>query len=235
MGSRYLLIALLLVVSAGSFSLSVTRSSRASAPSLFPRKVAGAAMLPLLCSTSPAQPPSPPPPSESAPSEDLPSSFVAGTPYVKCGRCQATFNIDAKDLGKGKGRRIRCSVCEHSWFQAREKIFKLREGECSARQPLDFWLLLPALSSCAFVLHGMGIERGREREGERERKVLPLPSLASAEGRVVAEPRHCELRQPIGYLNHPSQLLSLSSLPLPCRLSFHHLSSPFLPLQAMKW
>ncbi|GMH62995.1 hypothetical protein TrRE_jg5922, partial [Triparma retinervis] len=49
--------------------------------------------------------------------------------YVNyCGRCQATFQIDPASLGRGKGKRLKCGVCEHSWFQSTDKLFKLKEG-----------------------------------------------------------------------------------------------------------
>jgi len=49
--------------------------------------------------------------------------------YVKCGRCQSTFAMRESDLGdEGRGRRVSCSVCEHSWFQTPEKLFNIRDG-----------------------------------------------------------------------------------------------------------
>jgi predicted Zn finger-like uncharacterized protein len=48
--------------------------------------------------------------------------------YVRCGRCATSFAIKAEDLGNGKGRRVECSVCTHSWFQSRDRLFTLNEG-----------------------------------------------------------------------------------------------------------
>lgn len=49
--------------------------------------------------------------------------------YAKCGRCQAAFAITAEDLGSsGKGCRVECNVCPHSWFQTRDKLFTVGEG-----------------------------------------------------------------------------------------------------------
>ncbi len=77
--------------------------------------------------------------------------------YVRCGRCATSFAITADDLGSGKGRyvenqmtcaskgtflfqklinffahhpnsRVECSVCSHSWFQSRDRLFTLNEG-----------------------------------------------------------------------------------------------------------
>lgn len=49
--------------------------------------------------------------------------------YVRCGRCSAAYALTPEDLGtKGKGRRVECSVCSHSWFQARDRLFNLNDG-----------------------------------------------------------------------------------------------------------
>lgn len=49
--------------------------------------------------------------------------------YVRCGRCGAAYALQPDDLGtRGKGRRVECSVCSHSWFQARDRLFDLKEG-----------------------------------------------------------------------------------------------------------
>ena len=43
--------------------------------------------------------------------------------YVKCGKCQSVYAIQEKDLGeKGRGRRLSCSVCQHSWFQSKDRL-----------------------------------------------------------------------------------------------------------------
>uniref|UniRef100_A0A6V2PYU0 RRM domain-containing protein n=1 Tax=Ditylum brightwellii TaxID=49249 RepID=A0A6V2PYU0_9STRA len=49
--------------------------------------------------------------------------------YARCGRCSTSFALTSEDLGdRGKGRRVECSVCGHSWYQARDKLFDIREG-----------------------------------------------------------------------------------------------------------
>jgi predicted Zn finger-like uncharacterized protein len=51
--------------------------------------------------------------------QDLPET------YVKCGRCQAVYAIKEEDLGpNGRGRRLSCSVCTHSWFQSKDRIMR---------------------------------------------------------------------------------------------------------------
>lgn len=49
---------------------------------------------------------------------EMPSS------YVRCGKCQTVFAMTAEDLG-GRGRRLECSVCDHSWFQASDRLLTL--------------------------------------------------------------------------------------------------------------
>jgi predicted Zn finger-like uncharacterized protein len=62
------------------------------------------------------------------------SDYGASQPYpetfVRCGKCQTNFAIAPSDLGgpKSKGRRLTCSVCDHTWFQSKERIMTIREG-----------------------------------------------------------------------------------------------------------
>lgn len=48
--------------------------------------------------------------------------------YVRCGRCATSYAIAAEDLGNGKGRRVECALCGHSWFQTPERLFTLNDG-----------------------------------------------------------------------------------------------------------
>lgn len=49
--------------------------------------------------------------------------------YARCGRCQASFALTPEDLGtKGKGCRVACNLCTHSWYQSRDKLFTCKEG-----------------------------------------------------------------------------------------------------------
>jgi predicted Zn finger-like uncharacterized protein len=47
---------------------------------------------------------------------------------VRCGRCEAVYSILEDDLGRGKGRRLECSVCGHSWFQSKDRIMEVKAG-----------------------------------------------------------------------------------------------------------
>jgi cold-inducible RNA-binding protein len=48
--------------------------------------------------------------------------------YVRCGRCATSYALALSDLGSGKGRRIECSLCSHSWFQTPERLFNVNEN-----------------------------------------------------------------------------------------------------------
>mmetsp|Transcript_33011 Transcript_33011/g.68763 ORF Transcript_33011/g.68763 Transcript_33011/m.68763 type:complete len:212 (-) Transcript_33011:533-1168(-) len=48
--------------------------------------------------------------------------------YVKCGKCQTCFSVAPEDLGNGRGRRLGCSVCNHSWFQSKDRLMTIRDG-----------------------------------------------------------------------------------------------------------
>lgn len=48
--------------------------------------------------------------------------------YVRCGRCATSYALAASDLGTGKGLRIGCGLCGHSWFQTPERLFTLNSG-----------------------------------------------------------------------------------------------------------
>jgi len=48
--------------------------------------------------------------------------------YVRCGKCQAIYALKEEDLGRGRGRRLECSVCDHSWFQSKDRIMTLDDN-----------------------------------------------------------------------------------------------------------
>lgn len=48
--------------------------------------------------------------------------------YVRCGRCATSYALAVSDLGGGKGRRIECSLCSHSWFQTPQRLFNINEN-----------------------------------------------------------------------------------------------------------
>jgi predicted Zn finger-like uncharacterized protein len=67
-------------------------------------------------------------------SVDIPS-VADGAPaerpdtYVRCGKCQTIYAITEEDLGPGgRGRRLECSVCNHSWFQSKDRIMAIKDG-----------------------------------------------------------------------------------------------------------
>jgi predicted Zn finger-like uncharacterized protein len=48
--------------------------------------------------------------------------------YVRCGRCEAVYAMTEEELGRGKGRRLECSVCGHSWYQSKDRIMGVKSG-----------------------------------------------------------------------------------------------------------
>ncbi|KAL3800526.1 hypothetical protein ACHAW5_009036 [Stephanodiscus triporus] len=45
--------------------------------------------------------------------------------YVTCGKCGSLFAIAEEDLGRGKGCRVKCGVCAHTWYQSRDRLFDI--------------------------------------------------------------------------------------------------------------
>ena len=66
-------------------------------------------------------------------SSQLASSPASATPsssepvYVRCGRCQTSYTINDEEFGD-RSRRLECSVCGHSWFQAKDRLMTVRPG-----------------------------------------------------------------------------------------------------------
>eukprot|EP00538_Stauroneis_constricta_P007263 CAMPEP_0119548994 /NCGR_PEP_ID=MMETSP1352-20130426/2792_1 /TAXON_ID=265584 /ORGANISM="Stauroneis constricta, Strain CCMP1120" /LENGTH=206 /DNA_ID=CAMNT_0007594419 /DNA_START=1 /DNA_END=621 /DNA_ORIENTATION=- len=52
----------------------------------------------------------------------------AATTYVRCGRCDTSYIVNEDDLGGGRGRRLECSVCSHTWFQSRDRLMTVGQG-----------------------------------------------------------------------------------------------------------
>merc|ERR1712232_504343 len=46
--------------------------------------------------------------------------------YVSCGVCGVSFAM-TKELMGSAGRRMECSVCDHTWFQSADRLGKLNE------------------------------------------------------------------------------------------------------------
>jgi predicted Zn finger-like uncharacterized protein len=72
------------------------------------------------------------PPTEVAADADSPSPLVGSAEnpitYVRCGKCQTVYTLTPDDLGFSKGRRLECSVCNHSWFQSKDRLLTVQEG-----------------------------------------------------------------------------------------------------------
>jgi len=44
--------------------------------------------------------------------------------YCTCGSCRASYMIDLEELGDG--RKVKCEVCDHTWFQSAAKLLKVK-------------------------------------------------------------------------------------------------------------
>eukprot|EP00613_Pedinella_sp_CCMP2098_P001850 CAMPEP_0171629658 /NCGR_PEP_ID=MMETSP0990-20121206/22338_1 /TAXON_ID=483369 /ORGANISM="non described non described, Strain CCMP2098" /LENGTH=164 /DNA_ID=CAMNT_0012198425 /DNA_START=186 /DNA_END=680 /DNA_ORIENTATION=+ len=53
--------------------------------------------------------------------------------YVQCGKCKAVYSISLETLGKGK--KMACGLCSHSWWQTADRMQDLREGWKMADMP----------------------------------------------------------------------------------------------------
>lgn len=104
---------------------------------------------PAVPATTPAAPAAPAAPVNNQPKYgkelDLPGT------YVRCGRCATSYAIAASDLGTGKGRRVECALCGHSWFQTPDRLFHLNDGH----------ELIP-LPEPEIKRIGMNVEAGRD-------------------------------------------------------------------------
>lgn len=45
--------------------------------------------------------------------------------YITCGKCNSLFAIAEEDLGRGKGCRVKCTVCTNTWYQSRDRLFDI--------------------------------------------------------------------------------------------------------------
>ncbi|KAK1740341.1 hypothetical protein QTG54_009291, partial [Skeletonema marinoi] len=72
-------------------------------------------------------------------SSTAPSSLPLPSTYITCGQCKSLFAIAEEDLGtRGKGCRVKCTVCDNSWYQSRDRLLKI---------PADSHVMLPQAQS----------------------------------------------------------------------------------------
>jgi len=49
--------------------------------------------------------------------------------YSSCGQCGAAFALTLEAMGPGRGgRRMECSICDHTWFQSRDRLATLGDN-----------------------------------------------------------------------------------------------------------
>lgn len=97
-----------------------------------PKAAAPAAAAPVVAAAAPAAAAAAPATSAPGAPENNQSKYGVSLDlpetYVRCGRCATSFALKVEDLGNGKGRRVECSLCKHSWFQSRDRLFTLNDG-----------------------------------------------------------------------------------------------------------
>eukprot|EP00639_Heterosigma_akashiwo_P016409 CAMPEP_0206392914 /NCGR_PEP_ID=MMETSP0294-20121207/20324_1 /ASSEMBLY_ACC=CAM_ASM_000327 /TAXON_ID=39354 /ORGANISM="Heterosigma akashiwo, Strain CCMP2393" /LENGTH=233 /DNA_ID=CAMNT_0053846247 /DNA_START=42 /DNA_END=739 /DNA_ORIENTATION=+ len=81
------------------------------------------------------------------------------TVYCKCSKCTAIYPIDASSLGE-KGRKVRCAICMHEWFQARDRLQTLWEGYGLEEFPQE------DIESIRERVASGGMRRERKEKGE---------------------------------------------------------------------
>eukprot|EP00172_Hildenbrandia_rubra_P001487 Plantae.Rhodophyta-Hildenbrandia_rubra.ctg2045.p1 GENE.Plantae.Rhodophyta-Hildenbrandia_rubra.ctg2045~~Plantae.Rhodophyta-Hildenbrandia_rubra.ctg2045.p1 ORF type:complete len:361 (+),score=36.40 Plantae.Rhodophyta-Hildenbrandia_rubra.ctg2045:2241-3323(+) len=58
------------------------------------------------------------------------------TLYTECSKCKAAYKLEEADLGE-RGRKVRCAVCENTWFQRSERLLTLRKGLSMKEYPME--------------------------------------------------------------------------------------------------
>ena len=54
---------------------------------------------------------------------------------LTCGRCKATYKIDVKEFGTG--RYVKCTNCDHEWYQSEDRLRGLPEGMKLVEYPAE--------------------------------------------------------------------------------------------------
>jgi len=47
---------------------------------------------------------------------------------ITCSNCKASYAVDETAMGEGAGKRVRCSNCEHEWFQSVARLSMLPDN-----------------------------------------------------------------------------------------------------------
>eukprot|EP00611_Tribonema_gayanum_P019455 TRINITY_DN336_c0_g2_i1.p1 TRINITY_DN336_c0_g2~~TRINITY_DN336_c0_g2_i1.p1 ORF type:complete len:278 (-),score=58.48 TRINITY_DN336_c0_g2_i1:202-993(-) len=112
--------------------------------------------------------------------------------YIKCGRCSAVYLVAPESMGE-RGRRVKCSVCEHAWYQSAERVFRLGNG--FSTQDFAEEKIATIRANLEAGLGANGAPRSSGRKGEMTMFVGNLPfsfneaalaELFAPHGEVVA-------------------------------------------------
>lgn len=56
------------------------------------------------------------------------TTIEAPKTYVRCGSCGSIFYLTLDDLTSARGGRVQCTTCQHSWFQAADRLLTMKDG-----------------------------------------------------------------------------------------------------------
>lgn len=66
-------------------------------------------------------------PAAAAAPEPPPAYVKPGQTFCVCGDCKTAYKLPESEL-KGRGKRVRCGVCEKEWFQTMDRIVRVDEN-----------------------------------------------------------------------------------------------------------
>ena len=101
---------------------------------------------------------------------------------IQCGKCETRFRFD-ETLIEGDGVWVRCSRCQHVFFQERQAGEPLSAAPSSGGE-------IPSvrISDARHIVEGrFSAPEGRTARAEKEREEIPPPDLAGAERGIYPE------------------------------------------------
>ena len=63
--------------------------------------------------------------------------------HIQCPSCQTVFAVEDKEISAGKGRQVRCSICDHIWTASRhDALTSKTKISSSVGQTKRKWLII---------------------------------------------------------------------------------------------
>ncbi|MGB1036444.1 MAG: MJ0042-type zinc finger domain-containing protein, partial [Candidatus Puniceispirillales bacterium] len=63
--------------------------------------------------------------------------------HIQCPSCQTVFAVEDKEISAGKGRQVRCSICDHIWTASRQDALTSKTKIASSvGQTKRKWLII---------------------------------------------------------------------------------------------